>query len=50
VTRFYAANLKEGRIGDPGLARLEAIARAIGFRRLSGWGTPRERAEPRTKP
>jgi hypothetical protein len=38
VTRFDAANLKKGRIRNPDLAKLEAMARAIGFRRLSGFG------------
>jgi transcriptional regulator with XRE-family HTH domain len=31
VTRSYVANLKKGRIGNPGLAKLEAIAAAMGF-------------------
>ena len=31
VTRSYVANLKKGRIENPGLAKLEAIAEAMGF-------------------
>ena len=31
VTRSYVANLKKGRIENPGLAKLEAIAKAMGF-------------------
>lgn len=31
VTRSYVANLKNGRIENPGLAKLEAIADAMGF-------------------
>ena len=31
VTRSYVANLKSGRIENPGLAKLEAISRAMGF-------------------
>lgn len=31
VTRSYVSNLKNGRIEDPGLAKLEAIAEAMGF-------------------
>ena len=31
VTRSYVANLKNGRIENPGLAKLEAISGAIGF-------------------
>ena len=31
VTRSYVANLKQGRIDNPGLAKLEAIAGAMGF-------------------
>lgn len=31
VTRSYVSNLKNGRIGNPGLAKLEAIAGAMGF-------------------
>ena len=31
VTRSYAANLKKGRIENPGLAKLEAISNAMGF-------------------
>ena len=31
VTRSYVSNLKNGRIGNPGLLKLEAIARAMGF-------------------
>ncbi len=31
VTRSYVANLKKGRIESPGLAKLEAIAAAMGF-------------------
>ena len=31
VTRSYVSNLRSGRIGDPGLSKLEAIAGAMGF-------------------
>jgi transcriptional regulator with XRE-family HTH domain len=31
VTRSYVANLKNGRISSPGLAKMEAIANAMGF-------------------
>jgi len=31
VTRSYVSNLKNGRIGNPGLAKLEGIAGAMGF-------------------
>lgn len=31
VTRSYVANLKHGRIENPGLAKLGAISRAMGF-------------------
>ena len=31
VTRSYAANLKQGLIENPGLAKLEAISEAMGF-------------------
>ena len=31
VTRSYVANLKQGRIENPGLAKLEAISGAMGF-------------------
>ena len=31
VTRSYVANLKKGRIQNPGLAKLEAISEAMGF-------------------
>ena len=31
VTRSYVTNLKNGRIESPGLDKMEAIARAIGF-------------------
>ena len=31
VTRSYVANLKKGRIENPGLSKLEAIAGAMGF-------------------
>ncbi|MBA3951801.1 MAG: hypothetical protein H0X57_07975 [Rubrobacter sp.] len=31
VGRSYVANLKKGRIENPGLAKLEAIAKAMGF-------------------
>jgi transcriptional regulator with XRE-family HTH domain len=31
VTRSYVSNLKKGRIENPGLAKLEAIAGAMGF-------------------
>jgi transcriptional regulator with XRE-family HTH domain len=31
VTRSYVANLRKGRIENPGLAKLEAISKAMGF-------------------
>jgi len=31
TTRSYISNLKKGRIENPGLAKLEAIAQAMGF-------------------
>lgn len=31
VTRSYVSNLRKGRIGSPGLDKLEAIAQAVGF-------------------
>ena len=31
VSRSYVSNLKNGRIGNPGLAKLEAVAGAMGF-------------------
>ncbi len=31
VTRSYVSNLKNGRIENPGLAKLEAVAKAMGF-------------------
>ncbi len=31
VTRSYVANLKQGRIENPGLAKLEAVSDAMGF-------------------
>ena len=31
VTRSHVSNLKNGRIGNPGVAKLEAIAGAMGF-------------------
>ena len=31
VTRSYVSNLKNGRVENPGLAKLEAIAEAMGF-------------------
>ena len=31
VTRSYVANLKQGRIENPGLAKLEAVSDAVGF-------------------
>ena len=31
MSRSYVANLKKGRIENPGLAKLEAVAGAMGF-------------------
>ena len=31
VTRSYVSNLRRGRVGNPGLVKLEAIAGAMGF-------------------
>ena len=38
VTRSYVSNLREGRIENPGLAKLEAIAEAMGFPPRLGFG------------
>ena len=44
VTRSYVSNLKNGRIENPGLAKLEAIARAMGFPPQLWFGDAEERA------
>jgi len=47
VTRSYVSNLKQGRIENPGLARLEAIADAMGFPPRLWFGTrDEEPADP----
>ena len=43
VTRSYVANLKKGRIENPGLAKLEAIAGAMGFPPALWFGGDEER-------
>ena len=45
VTRSYATNLRKGRIGSPGLHKLEAIANAMGFPPALWFGEERERVE-----
>ena len=42
VTRSYVANLKRGRIKNPGLAKLGAIAEAMGFPPALWFGETRE--------
>ena len=49
VTRSYVANLKNGRIENPGLAKLEAISGAMGFPPALWFVTP-GKAAPRTTP
>lgn len=44
VTRSYVSNLKNGRIENPGLAKLEAIAGAMGFPPQLWFGDAEERA------
>ena len=39
VTRSYVANLKNGRIENPGLSKLEAVAAAMGFPPALWFGT-----------
>ena len=39
VTRSYVANLKKGRIENPGLTKLEAISKAMGFPPALWFGT-----------
>ena len=43
VTRSYVANLKKGRIENPGLAKLEAISKAMGFAPALWFGGGEER-------
>ena len=43
VTRSYVSNLRNGRIENPGLAKLEAIASAMGFPPQLWFGDARER-------
>ena len=45
VTRSYATNLRKGRIGSPGLNKLEAIANAMGFPPALWFGEEGERVE-----
>jgi transcriptional regulator with XRE-family HTH domain len=44
VTRSYVSNLRNGRIENPGLAKLEAIAGAVGFPPQLWFGDAEERA------
>ena len=44
VTRSYVSNLKNGRIENPGLTKLEAIAGAMGFSPQLWFGDAEERA------
>ena len=44
MTRSYVSNLKNGRIGSPGLDKLEAIANAMGFPPQLWFGEVGERA------
>ncbi len=43
VTRSYVSNLRKGRIGSPGLDKLEAIAGAMGFPPGLWFGVGKER-------
>ena len=43
VTRSYVSNLRKGRIENPGFAKLEAIAAAMGFPPELWFGTGKER-------
>jgi transcriptional regulator with XRE-family HTH domain len=43
VSRSYVANLKNGRIENPGLAKLEAISGAMGFPPALWFGEAEER-------
>lgn len=45
VSRGYVTNLRKGRIDNPGLAKLEAIARAMGFPPALWFGEEGERVE-----
>ena len=45
VTRSYVSNLRKGRIGSPGLDKLEAIASAMGFPPALWFGEEGERVE-----
>ncbi len=45
MTRSYATNLRKGRIGSPGLNKLEAIANAMGFPPALWFGEEGERVE-----
>ena len=42
-TRYYVENLKNGRIENPGLAKLEAISGAMGFPPALWFGSAEER-------
>jgi transcriptional regulator with XRE-family HTH domain len=44
VTRSYVSNLKNGRIENPGLTKLEAISRAMGFPLALWFGDAEEKA------
>jgi transcriptional regulator with XRE-family HTH domain len=50
VTRSYVANLKKGRIENPGLSKLEAISGAMGFPPTLWFRKPRRMTVPRTTP
>ena len=43
VTRSYISNLRNGRIGSPGLDKLEAISKAMGFPPQLWFGEGEER-------
>ncbi len=43
VTRSYVTNLRKGRIENPGLAKLEAMAKAMGFPPALWFGEEEER-------
>jgi transcriptional regulator with XRE-family HTH domain len=45
VTRSYVTNLRKGRINNPGLAKLEVIAKAMGFSPALWFGEEGNRIE-----
>lgn len=44
MTRGYVTNLRKGRIGNPGLANLAAIAGAMGFPPALWFGSEEEQS------